>query len=192
MQTQLNDSQVAAYPSRHSALLVDGLKVFGFAALLALSAQVRFYPPGSAIPVTLQTAAALLCGFWLRPRLAVAAVALYLVAGFAMAQASASVSLFAAFAVGRTVTLGYLVGFLPAAGLVSLLTGSLHKLTLGRALAVATAGTIVLFLFGAGWQAMLLGSAEKAFMTGVVPFVGWAAVKIAVVAALVSACGMRR
>ncbi len=171
-----------------TAVRVDALKVVALAALLALSAQVRFYPPGSAVPVTMQTMAALLCGFWLRPRLAATAVGLYLAAGLLIGQVATGVSLFAAFAAGASATLGYLFGFLPAAVVVSLLAGKVGRLTLGRAWAIGAVGTLVIFAAGWAWLTWLLGSAETALMAGVLPFAGWAGVKVLAAGALAAAC----
>jgi hypothetical protein len=113
------------------ALLLDAARVVLFAALLVLAGQVRFYPPGSLVPVTMQTAVVLLCGFWLRPRLAAAAVGLYLVAGFAVAAVAPGLAWFAAFALGKSTTLGYLFGFFAAAGLVSFDHGPVQPVDIG-------------------------------------------------------------
>jgi biotin transport system substrate-specific component len=166
--------------------------VVGFAALLAISAQLRFYPPGSTVPVTMQTAVVLLCGFWLRPRLAAAAVGVYLAAGFALAWAAPGTSVFAAFALGKTTTLGYLLGFLASAVVVSAIVEQLQGLTFGRALAAGLLGTCVIFAFGLAWLTVLTGSAVIAVQQGLAPFAGWALAKTAAVAALASAVQIRR
>ena len=172
--------------ARADGRLREILWVLGFALLLALAAQVRFYPPGSPVPVTMQTAAVLLCGFWLRPRLAVAAVLVYLTLGYGAALGTASLPFFAALkAGGSTATLGYLVGFVPAAGLVSLVSRSRGRMTLGRALAAGLLGTLVIFVFGVAWMALLTGSLESAIQHGLLPFVIWAMAKVGVVASLV-------
>ena len=155
-------------------------KTLGFALLIALCAQVRIEQPGNPIPVTLQTVGVLLCGFALRPRLAVAAVTCYLVGGFV------GLPFFAAYRAGQfTQTLGYLVGFLAAAGLVSMAARSFVKLTLWRSVGVALLGTCVIFAAGVTWLAVLTGSVERALLFGFYPFVPWAAVKVAVAASLV-------
>ncbi|MCB9866638.1 MAG: biotin transporter BioY [Phycisphaerales bacterium] len=166
--------------------------VVGFAVALVLSAQVRFYAPGSAVPVTLQTAVVLLAGFWLRPKLAAGAVALYLAAGFTLAGAAPGLAVFAAFAAGKAATLGYLIGFLPAAALVSALVGQFARLTFGRALAIGLVGMTVMFACGLAWLTVLTGSAVVAVQQGLAPFVVWALVKTGVVAALASAAPLRR
>ena len=75
--------------ARADGWLREGLWAMGFALLLALAAQVRFYPGGNPVPVTMQTAVVLLCGFWLRPRLAIGAVLLYLALGYGAALGTA-------------------------------------------------------------------------------------------------------
>jgi biotin transport system substrate-specific component len=169
------------------ALLLDAARVVLFAALLVLAGQVRFYPPGSLVPVTMQTAVVLLCGFWLRPRLAAAAVGLYLVAGFAVAAVAPGLAWFAAFALGKSTTLGYLFGFFAAAGLVSLITVQFSRLTLGRALAMGLLGMAVIFTCGVAWLTLLTGSLAAALTQGFAPFVPWALAKVGLVAGLVSA-----
>ena len=179
--------------ARADGWLREGLWTLGFALLLALAAQVRFYPAGNPVPVTMQTAAVLLCGFWLRPRLAVAAVLVYLALGYGAALGTAPLPFFAALKIGgSTATLGYLVGFVPAAGLVSLLSRSLGRMTLGRAAAVGLLGTLVIFLFGVTWLALLTGSLESAIQHGLLPFVIWALAKVGVVASLVQIGGLVR
>ena len=94
--------------------------------------------------------------------------------------------MFAAAEAGRlTHTAGYLIGFLAAAGLVSLLRRPFPRIAFGQALAVCTVGTAVIFVFGLAWLGVVTGSAELALQQGLFPFVGWAAVKIGLVAALV-------
>lgn len=163
----------------------------GFAVALALSAQLRFYPPGSTVPVTMQTAVVLLAGFWLRPRVAAGAVALYLAAGFVAATAAPGLAIFAGTVAGKTTTLGYLVGFLAAAPLVSGLAGQFHRLTLGRALAIGLVGMAVIFALGLAWLAVLVGP-QAAVQQGLMPFVLWALIKTGVVGALASAVPLRR
>jgi len=177
---------------RSSAIWVDAVWVVAFAVMLAVSAQIRFYPPGGLVPVTLQSAVVLLCGFWLRPRLAAAAVGLYLAAGFLLVGAAPSMTVFAAFALGKTLTLGYLVGFLAAAVVVSTFNGQMGRLTFGRAMAVALLGTGVIFACGLGWLTLQTGSLSAAVQQGLAPFAGWALIKAAATASLAAAAPIRR
>jgi biotin transport system substrate-specific component len=169
------------------------LGVVGFALLLIVAANLRFYVPGNPVPVTMQTAAVLLCGFFLRPRLAMSAVVLYLAAGHVAASVAPGTSFFAAFQAGKsTATLGYLVGFVPAAGLVSALSGRVRRVTFARALSIGVFGMAVVFLFGVAWMALLMGSLDTAIQLGLVPFMPWTGAKVAFVASLVAAWGLGR
>ena len=161
-------------------------RVVGFAVLLALAARVRFYPPGHVVPVTLQTLVVLLCGFWLRPAGAMSAVVLYVIAGLIGAP------VFAAFEAGKTVvTLGYLVGFVVAAGVVSFAVRSVRPRGLGGLLSVAFVGTGLIFLFGVTWIALLRRDLGVAIGVGLLPFWPWALVKMTVAAGLVWAAPLR-
>lgn len=179
--TQPASSRVGSAFPAYSHALRGVAKVAGFALLIGLLAQVKFFMPNNPVPVTLQTVGVLLCGFVLPVHLAVGAVALYLALGLA------GLPMFAAFQAGQsTVTLGYLVGFLASAALVSSLVSRHPKLGFGRSLAISTAGTGVIFLFGVTWLALMLGDLERAIAVGLVPFAAWSVVKIGVSATLVA------
>lgn len=92
--------------------------VAGGAALTGLAAQLSVNVPGSPVPVTGQTFAALLVGTALGTRRGIASLGLYLLAGMAglpwFAQGTAGWSM---------ASLGYVIGFVLAAGL----TGALAR-----------------------------------------------------------------
>jgi biotin transport system substrate-specific component len=158
-----------------------------FVVLLALAAQVRVHLPGTPVPVTLQTAVVLLCAFCLRPKAAMAAVGAYLVIGFALAAAGKAQLFFASFAVGKTATLGYLVGFFLSAALVSAVRCRLRELNFGRTISLCLLGSAVIFGCGVLWQALATGSLETALVQGFVPFMAADLIKIGLVTALVQA-----
>ena len=81
----------------------------GIAVLTGLLAQVRFYLPGSLVPITGQTFAVLLAGVLLGRRWGGASLAIYAVFGFA------GVPWFAGWASGFGATRGYIIGFILAA-----------------------------------------------------------------------------
>jgi len=160
-------------------LLTGGAAAIGGALLLTLSAkwQVPFYP----VPMTMQTLVVLALGAILGPRLAVAAVTLYLAEGLAGLPVFAGASAGPAYVFGPTG--GYLVGFLASAALVGALaargaTRSLIGLTAAMAL-----GHVVIFACGFAWLAVALG-ASKAFALGVAPFYLATALKTALAVAL--------
>ena len=104
----------------------------------------------------------------------------------------AGMPMFAAFQAGQsTATLGYLVGFLASAALVSSLAGRQANLGFGRCLAISTVGTAVIFLFGVTWLALMLQDLGRAIAVGLVPFAAWSAVKIGLAASLVAAAPRR-
>ena len=81
----------------------------GIAILTGLLAQVRFYLPGSLVPITGQTFAVLLAGVLLGRRWGGASMAVYAALGFA------GVPWFAGWAGGFAATGGYVIGFILAA-----------------------------------------------------------------------------
>jgi biotin transport system substrate-specific component len=108
--------------------------VAGGAALTGLAAQLSVPVPGSPVPVTGQTFAALLVGTALGARRGIASLALYLLAGMA------GLPWFAEATSGWTMpTLGYVLGFVLAAGL----TGALARRGADRS-PLRTAGAMVL------------------------------------------------
>lgn len=157
---------------RAIALVVAG------SLLLTLSAkvQVPFWP----VPMTMQTFVVLLIGATYGSRLAAATVLAYL------AQGALGLPVFAkggglAYMMGPTG--GYLVGFLLAAWVVGALAERGYDRRVLTALPMFLLGDLLIFLFGAGWLATLIG-VEKAWVAGVVPFLPAEALKIALAMAL--------
>lgn len=174
--------------SSNRELLRDVALVVGFALALGASAQWKMFLPGNPIPMTMQTVVVLLCGFWLRPQLALSAVCVYFALGLVTAGGFCTMPFFAAYKAGvSTATLGYIVGFLPAAIGVSFLIRQMGRVTLPRVLAVGTLGTGVIFTFGLAWMATTVTNLEGAISLGLLPFLIPALVKLAVVAVMV--CG---
>ena len=153
---------------------------------LAAKVQVPFYP----VPMTFQSAIALLIGLAYGPRLAAATLLLYL------AEGAIGLPVFAgtpergiglAYMVGPTG--GYLLGFLAAAVVAGWTAErSRHWLTTVLGLLAAM---VAIHLLGAIWLATLIGPA-KAVSLGVLPFLLGDAVKLALVAAAAEAGLVRR
>ncbi|MFE1321749.1 biotin transporter BioY [Kitasatospora phosalacinea] len=120
--------------TRLGARTRDLALVAGGAALTGLAAQLSVPVPGSPVPVTGQTFAALLVGTALGARRGAAALGLYLAAGMAglpwFAQGTSGAGL---------ATLGYVIGFVVAAAL----TGALARRGADRS-PLATAGAMAL------------------------------------------------
>ncbi|MFI5643971.1 biotin transporter BioY [Kitasatospora sp. NPDC051705] len=120
--------------TRLGAQARDLALVAGGAALTGVAAQLSVNVPGSPVPVTGQTFAALLVGTALGTRRGVASLGLYLLAGMA------GMPWFAEGTSGWAMpSLGYVLGFVLAAGL----TGALARRGADRA-PVNTAVTMVL------------------------------------------------
>ena len=175
-------------PSIKAASLYRDLVIFssgtiGFALLIALAAKISLAVPGTPVPATLQTLAVLLAGAFLGPWGGLASVCAYLGAGAAGAPIFAAGG-GALYLLGPTG--GYLLGFLPAAwlsGHFAARTTRLRALFPGFLLA-----TLVIHL--AGWaQLSALSGAVPAVSLGLVPFLGFDALKALVAAVLVRSRG---
>ncbi|CAL9447020.1 biotin transporter BioY [Streptomyces albus] len=153
----------------------DAALVAGGAALTGIAAQIAVPVPGSPVPVTGQTFAALLVGAGLGARRGFLALALYAAAGMAgmpwFAEASAGVGM---------PTLGYVLGMMLAAVVV----GSLARRGGDRG-ALRTAGTMaaglaVVYAVGVPYLALSTGmSLGEAVAAGLVPFLIGDALKAA-------------
>lgn len=114
-------------------------------ALIAILAQITI-PTPSGVPVTLQTFAIALCGYYQRPRTAVLTVAAYLLLGLA------GIPVFSGFGGGAGVlaglTGGFLVGFVPMAALCAGASGAVACRTAGRASVGPRVRCVLLSLLG--------------------------------------------
>ncbi|ANN15588.1 biotin transporter BioY [Amycolatopsis orientalis] len=162
------------------ALVRDAILVAGGAALTGAAAQLVIPVPGSPVPMTGQTFAALLVGAALGWKRGALSMALYLAVGAAGVGwfQDGSSGLFGASA-------GYIVGFVFAGALVGALAGRGGDRTPLRMAGTMVLGNLVIYSFGVPWLAASLGvSLSTAVQKGVVPFLIGDALKIAVAAAL--------
>ena len=175
----------APVASPASQALVEIAAVAGGSLLIALCAQIKIPLPFTPVPITGQTFAVLLLpvmlGGWRGP----AAVALYL------AQGLLGLPFFAGGSAGVAVlagpTGGYLVGFVLAAVVIALLTGSGGGNRVRIALAMV-AGNLAIYLCGVPWLAGFIdGGLVAALTLGMTPFLIGDAVKL--LAALMVAQG---
>ena len=120
------------------------------------------------MPVTLQTLAVVLSGLVLGAR------------GGALAQVTylsliATGLPFDAKGIGPAAffgpTAGYLIGFVPAAFVTGWLAERLAWRSWWGNFVAAVVGALVIYLAGASWLAAMLGSWQKAWLGGVVPFI---------------------
>jgi biotin transport system substrate-specific component len=150
-----------------------------FAALTALTARITIHLPFTPIPVTLQTLAVVLSGLVLGARAGALAQATYLSLIVIGVPLDAN-ALGPAALLGPTA--GYLVGFLPAAGLTGWLTENVGKESWWGNFVAAMAGVFVIYGVGVGWLAVVIGSLAQALVAGVLPFILFDLVKAAIAA----------
>lgn len=155
--------------ARDLALIVGG------AALTGAAAQLSVPVPGSPVPVTGQTFAALLVGVSLGPARAFLSLLLYTLAG------AAGMPWFAEGTSGTAMpTFGYLLGMLLATAVVGALARRGGDRTMARTAATMAAGTAAIYALGVPYLALATGmSASEAVAHGLLPFLVGDALKAA-------------
>ena len=173
--TTLAPTLSSRYFPRTATWLRELMHITIGALFVAALAQVKIPLPFTPVPLTGQTFAVLLVGAALGSKRGAASLALY------MAMGAFGLPFFAGGASGLAylsgATLGYLVGFVGAAYVVGLLAERGLERSVRTSLVPFVAGTLVIYLFGAGWLAILLG-AEKAFTMGILPFIPGDVIKL--------------
>ncbi|WP_327367435.1 biotin transporter BioY [Streptomyces sp. NBC_01217] len=180
-------STAAATPARTGAVLADLLPaarhryavdtalVLGGAALTGIAAQIAVPVPGSPVPVTGQTFAALLVGTALGARrgfLSLAAYALVGMAGMPWFAGGSSGSGGASF--------GYVLGMLLAATVVGGLARRGGDRSVLRTAGTMVLGSAIIYAVGVPYLALSTGmSASAAIAAGLVPFLLGDALKAA-------------
>ncbi len=140
-----------------------------FTALIIIAGYIQIPLPFTPVPITLQTMAVMLAGLLLSPRQAGLSMVIYVLIG------AIGLPVFAGGHGGLDVivgpTGGYLISWIPAAILVSLMKGNSENLL--RAVVSAFVGGIVLvYAMGVPWLAFSTGmSLEKAITVGAIPFI---------------------
>lgn len=153
-------------PTLSRARVRDVALVVGGAALTGVAAQIALPVPGSPVPVTGQTFAALLVGVSLGPARALLSMLLYAVAGMAgmpwFAEASAGYGM---------PSFGYIIGMTVAAGVVGELARRGGDRTVLRTAGTMVTGMAVTYAIGVPYLALATGmSAGEAMAAGLVPF----------------------
>ena len=191
MQTSHTTASAAATTPLARRIVAASWKPVLFAVLMWLSAAAGEIPiPGTPVPITLQTFVVMLAGLMLPWRQAGAAVATYLAAG------AVGLPVFAGGASTMALvgpSAGFLIGFLPAAVVTSLLKGKARVdslkhavLTAARYLFACVAGCIVLdYLLGFIVQSAITGVAMPVVAIASMGFIVGDCIK-AVVASLVA------
>ncbi|MEK2473560.1 biotin transporter BioY [Streptomyces noursei] len=153
----------------------DVALVAGGAVITGIAAQIALPVPGSPVPVTGQTFAALLVGASLGARRGLLSLALYALAGIA------GMPWFAGGAAGAGgATFGYVLGMLLAATAVGALARRGGDRGMLRTAATMLAGNAVIYAIGVPYLALSTGMPlDRAVAVGMVPFLIGDALKIA-------------
>ncbi|GGV77274.1 biotin synthase [Streptomyces gelaticus] len=180
-------STAAAAPARTGAVLADLLPaarhryavdtalVLGGAALTGIAAQIAVPVPGSPVPVTGQTFAALLVGTALGARRGFLSLAVYALAGMAgmpwFSEGTSGMG-FPSF--------GYVLGMLLAASVVGALARRGGDRSVLRTAGTMVLGSAIIYAVGVPYLALATGmSASAAIAAGLVPFLLGDALKAA-------------
>lgn len=142
--------------------------------LVAFFAQIEI--PMQPVPITGQTFAVLLIGALLGSKRGAAAMIAYI------SQGALGLPFFAGGASGIGIltgaTAGYLVGFVGAAYVVGWLAEKGLERSVRTSILPFLVGTIIIYIFGAAWLSIVLGSLSKAIQFGVLPFLAGDAIKL--------------
>ena len=153
------------------------------AAVTAVAAQIAV--PISLVPFTLQVLAVILSGLLLGVRTGALAQAIYVLVG------AVGVPVFAGFKGGLGIVLGptggYLISYPIAAAVAGLAAHTVARASRRKALWTGflwgCAGLAVIYALGATWLAVVAGlSPAEALATGVLPFVVFDLIKVALAA----------
>lgn len=159
---------------RQTMTVMVGVLVLAFASQLSIPLQP--------VPLTIQSATVVLIGMAYGPRYGSYVVITYLLAGIC------GIPVFADFSAGLPKffgpSMGYLIGFLPAA----LLSGYLAKKGFAKniytSFIAACLGSGIIFLFGVTTLAQFIGL-HSAITFGVMPFIVSEPIKLAAVACII-------
>jgi biotin transport system substrate-specific component len=166
--------------ARDRQLTVVG--VIGFAATMALAAQIAIPIPGTPVPFTLQPLAVVVAGMVLGPVAGAMSMVLYLIAGAAGLPVFSPIG-----AAGFLRLIGPTGGYLLAAPAAAAVAGLIARRfpAFGGRLLAAFLGIATLYLGGVAQLELLTGSLERAAAMGTTPFILADLGKV-VVAAIVS------
>lgn len=162
-------------PASRARSAVDAALVVGGAALTGIAAQIALPVPGSPVPVSGQTFAALLVGTALGARRGFLSLALYAVVGMA------GMPWFAQGASGYAMpSFGYILGMLLAATVVGALARRGADRSMLRTAGSMAVGSVIIYAVGVPYLALATGmSFSAAIAAGLVPFLIGDALKAA-------------
>ena len=152
----------------------DAALVLGGAGLVGIAAQIAVPVPGSPVPVTGQTFAALLVGTALGAGRGLAALVVYALAGLA------GVPWFAEGGSGTSVSFGYILGMLLASAAVGALARRGADRSMLRMAGTMLLGEAIIYAIGVPYLALAADmSASAAIAAGLTPFLLGDALKAA-------------
>ncbi|MDW4905825.1 biotin transporter BioY [Streptomyces sp. ADMS] len=152
----------------------DAALVLGGAGLTGVAAQIAVPVPGSPVPVTGQTFAALLVGTALGAGRGLAALVVYALAGLA------GVPWFAEGGSGTSVSFGYILGMVLASAAVGALARRGADRSVLRMAGTMLLGGAIIYAIGVPYLALAAGmSASAAIAAGLTPFLLGDALKAA-------------
>ncbi|HKG54157.1 MAG TPA: biotin transporter BioY, partial [Anaerolineales bacterium] len=155
---------------RDVALIVLG------ALFVAALAQIQIPLPFTPVPITGQTFGVLLVGAALGSKRGAASLISYLVLG------TIGLPFFAGSTHGLNILIGatggYLIGFVIAAYGVGLLAERGLERNVRTSIIPFLGGTVIIYLCGVAWLAVVLGSFSKALAAGFIPFLIGDAIKL--------------
>jgi biotin transport system substrate-specific component len=147
------------------------------ALFVAALAQLEIPLPFTPVPITGQTLGVLLVGAALGSKRGAASLTSYLVLGIVGLPFFAGRAHGLAIVIGATG--GYLIGFIIAAYVIGLLAERGLERRMRTALLPFLVGTLIIYVCGVSWLAVVLGSLSKAVMAGLIPFLIGDAIKLA-------------
>ncbi|MDX2545453.1 biotin transporter BioY [Streptomyces sp. WI04-05B] len=152
----------------------DAALVLGGAALTGIAAQIAVPVPGSPVPVTGQTFAALLVGTALGAGRGLAALVVYALAGLA------GVPWFAEGGSGTSVSFGYILGMMLASAAVGALARRGADRSMPRMAGAMLLGEAIIYAIGVPYLALAADmSMSAAIAAGLTPFLIGDALKAA-------------
>jgi len=169
--------KLQAIHPRLPSILFDVVCVVIGSFLIVAGAQASVEPYwDDTVPLTFQTWAVLLVGAllgWFRGGMA---ALIYMLMGMAGAPFFALQKGGVDYLKGATG--GYLVGFVFAASITGLMSEKAFDKTWRGSILSMLVGTLVIYIFGVGWLAIVLKSFKNAILLGFVPFLIGDAIKI--------------
>ena len=161
---------------RAAGWLRDVLLILFGALFVAALAQVKIPLPFTPVPLTGQTFGVLLVGVTLGSKRGAASLLLYIALGALGLPVFAGGASGVAYLSGAT--LGYLIGFVIAAYVIGLLAEGGLERSVRTSIVPFLIGTIIIYVCGVTWLAIILGSFSKAIAAGLLPFLVGDAIKL--------------